>query len=90
MGKSSRRRQRDTSTLKRIEQNIERSNSISNPLIDLGLTALTSFEFSSPSTIPAANYVIRFFQSPLPSDLHKECLSLFEKNMAELYRNSSW
>jgi len=33
---------------------------------------------------------IDFYKSPLPEDLHKSCLQLFEENMGDMYRASSW
>mmetsp|Transcript_9673 Transcript_9673/g.13654 ORF Transcript_9673/g.13654 Transcript_9673/m.13654 type:complete len:275 (+) Transcript_9673:36-860(+) len=33
---------------------------------------------------------IDFYKSPLPEDLHTSCLQLFEENMGDMYRASSW
>lgn len=56
-------------------------------------TALTGVENdmesepSKPVIIPAK---VTFHPSPLPTDLHDACLHLFESNMADMYRDSSW
>mmetsp|Transcript_5911 Transcript_5911/g.12401 ORF Transcript_5911/g.12401 Transcript_5911/m.12401 type:complete len:293 (-) Transcript_5911:123-1001(-) len=42
---------------------------------------------SMPVGIPAK---VTFHPSPLPTDLHDACLHLFESNMADMYRDSSW
>lgn len=49
---------------------------------------------SSAAEVPVAedgvNAKVTFYPSPLPTDLHDSCLRLFERNMADMYLDSSW
>lgn len=82
---------------KRIEHNISKAEALTNPLQTLQLLASfeTTEKYDSSSSggetsHPKRKFRFQFYRAPLPSDLHDACMNLFEENMGEFYRSSSW
>ena len=95
----------DNDERSRIDQNISNAEKLRNPLEHLEPYTTFEYNTkqsksscddncSNPSSAEQLHierkFRIKFYKSPLPSDLHDSCMSLFKDNMSKLYEASSW
>lgn len=79
---------------KRIHDNIAQAMSQENPLVSLGnfcRVTIPKRECDEDSQISSlCEGKILFFKSPLPQKIEQQCIQLFERNMGNYYKKSSW
>ena len=95
-----------TALKERIKSNILKAESMTDPLHTMKAFTTIEIKFQKPSVLSGDDGMIskqngddtetknqayiEFYRAPLPKDLHNICMDLFEKNMSNLYKNSSW
>jgi ribosomal protein S18 acetylase RimI-like enzyme len=78
---------------KRIETNLKAANATeTNLLADLETSVTFDYERQQGETTEGSKRKahISYYSSPLPKNLHRDCMELFERNMGDMYRSSSW
>mmetsp|Transcript_22259 Transcript_22259/g.65946 ORF Transcript_22259/g.65946 Transcript_22259/m.65946 type:complete len:267 (-) Transcript_22259:575-1375(-) len=56
----------------------------------LGRDADNSDANATAGSVQSRHAKIRSYRSPLPNEIQMECMSLFEQNMGDMYKASSW
>lgn len=89
-----------TSLQERLQQTIDEANNLENPLASIPNGLLTinlkncigaKINVGCSSVVDKSSAVkIIHLKSPIPSNILNQCLQLFQINMAEMYRASSW
>jgi len=97
MGKANRSKQQQATKAKnQVEHNVISAQALKNPLTRL--TALTKFDVEHDQILDSDSLTslkkgvlnIQFYKAPLPHDLNNACMALFNKNMGDYYKSSSW
>eukprot|EP00970_Alexandrium_tamarense_P000441 scaffold57_cov207-Alexandrium_tamarense.AAC.34 len=84
--------------LNHLQQTIADANQLQSPLASLPAVFLqidniipSSNDDDDETAAPTESLAtIQYHQSPLPSNMLEQCLELFEMNMGDMYRRSSW
>eukprot|EP00978_Attheya_sp_CCMP212_P008712 scaffold20442_cov51-Attheya_sp.AAC.1 len=78
---------------KRIETNLQAANATDRNLLS-GLEPFVTFDYERQQDENVDAFKrkahISFYSSPLPDNLHRDCMELFERNMGDMYRSSIW
>jgi ribosomal protein S18 acetylase RimI-like enzyme len=78
---------------KRIETNLQAVNNTARNLL-AGLEPFITFDYERQQEENVDAFKrkahISFYSSPLPDNLHRDCMELFERNMGDMYRSSIW
>ena len=89
-------RKEATALANRISKNIKAANECDIPItgsLSAFMNVSIKLQSNQDDTInirEAKSLKIQFYKSPLPQSIHDSCLSLFEENMGDMYRQSSW
>jgi ribosomal protein S18 acetylase RimI-like enzyme len=88
-------RKEATALANRISKNLKAANECENPITGslaafMNVSVKLQSNQNDSNAMEAKSLKIQFYKSPLPQSLHDSCLSLFEKNMGDMYRQSSW
>mmetsp|Transcript_1228 Transcript_1228/g.1743 ORF Transcript_1228/g.1743 Transcript_1228/m.1743 type:complete len:251 (-) Transcript_1228:15-767(-) len=97
MGKKSHRVSKKSNRMKDIKRKISDANALKNPFQDLSpMLVRMNVPLSSGESVNENEIAkeidaqVQFHHSPLPAPLHDACLQLFQTNMTDMYKSSSW